>query len=199
MQGRRWLNASLFSATVLVKSAQIFFCKTFIVSKYYQHILHQSGSSFPPRSPLSIFSFPFFLTVGSLFLSLILTQIKDETSIFIILLLNSPSLFFFCTHPIHPPSPASSSNHLSYTFVLHLIKESVWDSEEFLSTLQSKQHLIPDSALGTDRGPSRVKHLPRILYHPSLLLLFLFLSPLTPYPSHPPPSPRLICLSAGGV
>lgn len=167
------------------------------MSKYYQHIPHQQGSLFPPRSPPSIFLFPFFLTVWSL--CLILTQIKDETSIFIILLLNSPSLFFFSAHPIHPPSPASSSNRPSYTFVLHLIKESVWDSEEFLSTLQSKQHLIPDSALGTDREPSRVKHLPRILYHPSLLLLFLFLSPLTPYPSHPPPSPCLICLSAGGV
>lgn len=100
----------------------------------------------------------------------------------IILLLGSPSSLFLLRSP-HPSS--ASLVFLKPPPVLHLMKESVLDGEEFLSTLQPKQHLIPDSVSGTDREPSRVKHLPRILYHPSLLLLFLFLSALPPCPSHP--------------
>lgn len=70
--------------------------------------------------------------------------------------------------------------------------------QEFLSTLQPKQHLIPDSVSGTDREPSRVKHLPRILCHPSLLLLFTLLICASTLPLPPTPSPCPICLSAGG-
>lgn len=67
----------------------------------------------------------------------------------VIPLLGSPSSLFLLRSP-HPSS--ASRLFLKPPPVLHLMKESVLDGEEFLSTLQPKQHLIPDSVTHRSRA-----------------------------------------------